>query len=101
MKMFVVRAGEKSQHREINIERKIATIRFNIPIDLNKIHDIDTALHKLEDNARLFGKNPEMLYKGYKTEAGRRTIAVELLTFAHNIEKGDLIFTPDSRKKIL
>jgi len=99
MKMFVVRAGEDSQHREINLERKIATVMFYVPVDLKNIEDIKTLIPKLEGKAKLYAQKPEELYHGYKTEAGRRTIAVELLTFAHDIKRGDLIFTPDSRRK--
>ena len=36
--------------------------------------------------------------QGNTTDSARRR-ASELLTFAHDIKKGDLIFTPDSRRK--
>ena len=98
MKMFVVRAGKEGQHRTINLDQKIASVMFNVPIDLKNEHDIGKIIHVLEDNAKRFAHAPEQLYQGYKTEAGRRTIADELLTFAHDIKKGDLVFTPDSRR---
>lgn len=97
MKMFVVRAGEESQDRELNIDRQISCVRFQVLIDLKHTHDLNIVIRALEDYAR--NSDGNTLHPGYKTEAGRRTRAIELLTFAHDIKRGDLVFTPDSRPK--
>lgn len=97
MKMFVVRAGEEGQNRELNIDQQISCVRFQVQIDLKHKHDINTVIRALEDYVKSSDGNT--LHPGYKTEAGRRIRARELLTFAHDIKKGDLVFTPDSRPK--
>jgi len=97
MKMFVVRAGEEGQNRKLNIDRQISCVRFQVQIDLKHTHDINTVIRALEDYVQSSDGNT--LHPGYKTEAGRRIRAKELLTFAHDIKKGDLVFTPDSRPK--
>jgi predicted Mrr-cat superfamily restriction endonuclease len=99
MKMFVVRAGEESQHIALNLDREFACVGFQVPIDLKHTHDLHAVLQALEDYARTSEAEGMALHPGYKTEAGRRTRAVELLTFAHDIKRGDLVFTPDSRPK--
>jgi predicted Mrr-cat superfamily restriction endonuclease len=97
MKMFVVRAGKESQFIEFNLDRKTASVAFNVPIDLKHTHNLDTVIRALEEHRRTSEVNGMPLPPGYRTEAGRRTRAIELLTFAHDIKKGDLVFTPDTR----
>ncbi len=99
MKMFVVRAGEESEHVAINLDREIACVRFQVPIDLKHTHDLNTVIRALENYVRTSEADGRTLHPGYKTDAGRRTRAIELLTFAHDIKKGDLVFTPDSRRE--
>lgn len=97
MKMFVVRAGKKGENRALNINRGIACVRFQVQIDLKNVHDLDAVIRALEQYVRTSEKDDIPLHPGYKTEAGRRIRAIELLTFAHGIECGDLVFMPDSR----
>jgi predicted Mrr-cat superfamily restriction endonuclease len=100
MKMFVVRAGKNGNDIELNKRYKIACVGFTVPIDLKHIHDLATIEKELEIYKNSVYIN-ETLYSGYQSEAGRRRIASQLLLFAHDIEKNDLVFTPDPIDKII
>lgn len=87
MDMYVVRA-RFGLDIALNLRRRIANVHWRVPLDLKRVRDPRDIICWFQENM------PE---EYQKPEKGWLRVAGQLLLFAHSIEEGDLIFTPDSR----